>query len=93
MGDSFYPPHVLEQKAKEVNDDLRTALILGLIGLLCFGFILGFLAYRRATHATETIDIYGVVRERRTMATALRVLGIFDIIGSALVILGRFYLT
>jgi hypothetical protein len=92
MGDSFYSPHVLEQKAKEVNDDLRTALILGLLGLLCFGFILGFLAYRRASHAVETIDVYGVMRERRTMGTALRILGIFDIVASAIVLLGRFYL-
>jgi hypothetical protein len=32
------------------------------------------------------------MRERRTMGTALRILGIFDIVASAIVLLGRFYL-
>jgi hypothetical protein len=90
IGDPLYPPHVLEQKAKQVKDDMRTSLILGLIGLFCCGFILGYFAFRRASDATETIDIYGVLTERRSMAVALKVLGIFDIVGSILVIIGRF---
>jgi hypothetical protein len=92
IGDSFYEPHVLEQKAKQVKDDMRTSLILGLLGLFCCGFVLGYFAYRRADDAVETIDIYGVLRERRSMAVALKVLGIFDIVGSILVIIGRFTL-
>jgi len=88
----MYPQDVLEQKAKQVKEDMRTSLILGVLGLFCCGFILGFFAYRRADNAVETIDIYGVLRERRSMAVALKVLGIFDIVGSILVIIGRFTL-
>jgi hypothetical protein len=90
IGDPLYPPYVLQQKAQQVKDDMRTSLILGLLGLFCCGFILGYFAFRRADDAIETIDIYGVLTERRSMAVALKVLGIFDIVGSILVIIGRF---
>lgn len=69
---------------------MRTSLILGLLGLVCCGFILGYFAFKRADEAIETIDIYGVLIERRSMAVALKILGIFDIVGSILVIVGRF---
>ncbi len=92
IGDPLYPPHVLQQKAQQVRDDMRTSLILGLLGLFCCGFILGYFSFRRANDAIETIDIYGVLTERRSMAVALKVLGIFDIVGSILVIIGRFTL-
>lgn len=89
IGDSYYPNSVLRAKEQQVRDDMRTATIFGLIGLFCCGFIFGFLAYRRADQAIETIDIYGVLADRRSMAVALKVLGIFDVAGSILLIVAR----
>ena len=76
----MYPPNVLEAKAKEASDDTRSALIFGGIGVICFGFIFGFLAFRKANNALEIIDHYQVVPEKRSMATAAKYLGIADIV-------------
>lgn len=77
----MYPPDVLQAKAKEASDDVRTALIFGGIGLICFGFIFGFLAVRRANKARKIISEYGVVPEKQTMATVALGLGILDVVG------------
>ena len=89
----MYPQSVLEAKAEEAREDLKRALIFALLGLFCCGFILGFLAYRRANHATQLIDKYGVLADKRIMATILKVLGIFDIVGSIIVLLMKGYST
>ena len=81
IGNPMYPPDVLEAKAKEASDDLRTGLIFAIIGLICFGIIFGILAYRRANNAREIMKIYGVIPEKSTMATVVLVLGIIDIVG------------
>lgn len=88
----MYPPHVLEAKAKEASDDARTALILAIVGVFCFGFILGFLAYRRASNALELMDIYDVAKDKRSLATAAKILGIVDIVIWALGLLSRILL-
>lgn len=90
IGSSLYPPHVLEQKAKEVSDNIRTGFILGGIGVLCFGFILGYLAYRRGNDAMQTIDIYEVAKDKRNLALAVKIIGIVDIVGWAIGLLIRF---
>jgi hypothetical protein len=79
-GSSLYPPHVLESKAKEAASDAKTALILSIIGLFCFGFIFGIIAYKKADNAIEIIDIYEVARESRSLAMGAKVLAIFDIV-------------
>ena len=79
-GNPLYPPEVLEQKAKEVNDHLRTALIFSVLGVVFCGVIMGPLAFHRARQATQIIDQYDVMQDRRTMATGLKVLGIFDLV-------------
>lgn len=90
--DSIYPPEVLAAKTAEVASNVKTALILSIIGLFCFGFIFGIIAFRKANEAIETIDVYQVAREKRGLAVFAKVLGIIDIIGWAIVLLGRIFM-
>ena len=89
-GSSLYSPHVLQQKTKEVSDNIRNGLILGVIGVFCFGFILGYLAFRRGSDAQDIIDRYEVAKDKRGLALAVKILGIVDIVGWAVVLLVRF---
>ena len=75
----MYPPDMLAQKAAVAASEAKTALIFAILGIFCFGFIFGFLAYRKANEALETIDIYEVAHEKRGMATAAKIIGIIDI--------------
>jgi hypothetical protein len=75
----MYPPDVLEAKAKEASDDARTALIFAIVGVFCFGFIFGFLAFRRANQAIEIIDHYDVAKDKRGVAMGAKILGLVDI--------------
>jgi hypothetical protein len=90
--DSPYDQHVLEAKAAAVASEVKSALIMSIVGLFCFGFIFGFLAFRKANEAIETIDIYGVAREKRGLAMVAKVLAIIDVVGWVLVILLRVFL-
>jgi hypothetical protein len=85
----MYPPNVLAAKTAAVASDARTALILSIVGLFCFGFIFGFLAYRRANEALETIAIYQVAEEKRGIAMTAKVLSIIDIVGWIIALLAR----
>jgi len=78
-GNPMYPPDMLSQKAAVAASDAKTALIFSILGIFCFGFIFGFLAYRKANEAIETIDIYQVAQDKRGMATVAKILGIIDI--------------
>lgn len=89
----MYSPEVLAAKAASAASDAKNALILSIIGLFCFGFILGILAFRKANEALETISIYGVAQEKRSIAMTAKVLGIVDIIGWVLVIVARIALS
>ena len=88
----MYPPNVLDAKAREAADDAKQALIMSIVGIFCFGFILGFLAFRKANNALEIIDIYNVAQEKRGMATAAKIIGIVDIVLWGLGIIARFTL-
>ena len=88
----MYSPDVLAAKAKEAADDAKQALIMSLVGLVCFGFILGFLAFRKANSAIETIDLYQVAQDKRGMATVAKVIGIVDIVGWVIGLIARFAL-
>lgn len=92
-GSSLYPPHVLESKAKEAASDAKTALILAIVGLFCFGFIFGIIAYKKAANAIEIIDIYEVAKESRGLAVGAKILGIFDIVGWVIALLARIFLS
>jgi hypothetical protein len=76
----MYPSDMLAQKAAAAASDAKTALTFAILGVFCFGFIFGFLAYRKANEALETIDIYDVAHEKRGMATAAKIIGIIDIV-------------
>lgn len=92
IGSSLYSPEVLAAKAAAVASDAKNALILGIVGLFCFGFIFGFLAFRKANEALETIDIYEVAQNKRGLATAAKVLGIIDIVLWGIGLLLRIFL-
>lgn len=90
--DSPYSPETAKSKAAEVASDAKNALILAIVGLFCFGFILGFLAYRKANSALETIDIYQVAQDKRGLAITAKVLGIIDIVGWVIALFARILL-
>ena len=89
-GNPLYPPHVLEAKSREAAEDAKNALILSIIGIFCFGFILGFIAYKKADNALEIINLYQVAEDKRGIATVARTLGIIDIVLWALGLVARF---
>jgi hypothetical protein len=88
----MYPENVLAARAAEVANDARTALLLSIIGLFCFGFIFGFLAFRKSNEALETIDHYQVAQDKRSLVMTAKVLSIIDIVGWILALLARFIL-
>jgi len=79
-GNSLYPPDVLARQATYAASEAKTALVLSIIGVFCFGFIFGLLAFRKANTALETINIYGVAEDKRGMATTAKVISIIDIV-------------
>ena len=88
----MYSPEVLAAKATAAAADAKQALILSIVGLFCFGFILGYLAFRKANEALETIAIYGVAQEKRSLAMTAKVLGIIDIVAWIAGLIARFAL-
>lgn len=92
-GNPMYSREVLAVKAAEAANDAKNALIMSIIGVFCFGFILGILAYRKADSALETIAIYDVAQEKKSMATAAKIIGILDIILWVLGLVARFALS
>jgi len=93
VGNPLFPPHVLESKAAEVREESRNALIMSIFGLICFGFILGYLALRKANSALETISVYQVAQERRGIAMTAKVLAIVDIVAWIVGLILRFVLS
>ena len=88
----MFPQHVLDAQAKQIADDAKQALIMAIVGVFCFGFILGILAIRKANSAQEAINVYEVGLEHRGLATGAKVLGIIDIVLWALVLIARIML-
>ena len=80
------------QTAASIAKDARNALIFGIIGIFCFGFIFGFLAIRKANEALENINLYQVAQDKRGLAIAGKVLGIIDIVLWILGLILRFAL-
>jgi hypothetical protein len=88
----MYSPDVLAAKAAGVASDAKNALILSIVGLFCFGFIFGYLAFRKANEALETIAIYDVAHDKRGLAMTAKVLGIVDIVAWIAGLIARFAL-
>ncbi len=74
-----------------VEKDAKTALIMAVVGIFCFGLILGVLAVIKANAVLKTIDTTGVGIEKRGMANAARILGIVDIVLWAIAIGARIF--
>ena len=91
-GNSLYPPDVLATETAKVASEARTALILSILGIFCFGFIFGYLAFRKASDALETIEIYGVAQDKKGLATTAKILGLVDIVLWGLGLVLRFTL-
>jgi hypothetical protein len=89
----MYPPNVLAAKAAAVASDAKNALILSIVGLFCFGFIFGYLAFRKANEALETIALYDVAHEKRSLAMTAKVLSIIDIVAWIVGLAARFALS
>ena len=79
-GNSLYPPEVLAGKAAYVAAEVKTALILSIVGIFCAGFIFGYLALRRANEVLETIQIYEVAQDKKGLAMTAKILAIIDIV-------------
>jgi hypothetical protein len=77
---SLYPPDVLARQATYAASEAKTALVLSILGVFCFGFIFGLIAFRKANTALETINIYGVAEDKRGMAMTAKVISIIDIV-------------
>ena len=90
-GSSLYPPEVLASKAAEVASEAKQGLIFAIIGLFCCGFIFGYLAFRKASDALETIQIYEVAHDKRGLATAAKIIGIIDIVAWIAGLILRFF--
>src|SRR5215471_10035418 len=87
---SLYPPDVLASKAAQVASEAKTALILSIVGIFCFGFIFGYLALRKANDALETIQIYNVAHDKKGLAMTAKILAIIDIVLWVLGLIARF---
>lgn len=85
----MYSREVLAAKAASVAADAKQALILSIVGLFCFGFIFGYLAFRKANEALETIAIYDVAQEKKSLAMTAKVLSIIDIVAWIVGIIAR----
>lgn len=88
-GNPMFSPETLRAKATEAASDAKNALIMSIIGLFCFGFIFGILAFRKANAALETISAYDVAHEKRGLATAAKIIGIIDIVLWVLALVAR----
>lgn len=91
-GNPMYSQEVLAAKAASAAADAKQALILSIVGLVCLGFILGILAFRKANEALETIAIYDVAQEKKSLAVTAKVLSIIDIVGWIVALIARFTL-
>jgi len=91
-GNSPYPADVLARQAATVAKEAKNALILAIVGLFCFGFILGILAFRKANQALETIQIYEVAQDKKGLAMTAKVIAILDIVAWVIGLILRFTL-
>jgi hypothetical protein len=79
-GGGMYPPDMLAQQANVIASEAKTALLLSILGVFCFGFIFGFIAFRKANSGLQMIDTYNVAHEKRGMLMTAKVLAIIDIV-------------
>lgn len=87
----MYPPDMLAQQSNVIASEAKTALLLSILGVFCFGFIFGFIAFRKANSGLQMIETYNVAHEKRGMLMTAKVLAIIDIVLWALGLLLRIF--
>lgn len=90
-GNSLFPGDVLARQAAYAASEAKTALLLSILGVFCFGFIFGLLAFRKANTALETINTYGVAEDKRSLAMTAKIISIFDIVLWGVGLILRFF--
>lgn len=80
MPELGWEPEVLEAKAKAIKRNALVGLGTGILGLFCFGIILGAYAVHSARDALIDIDVYGVGRNYKWVARAAQVIGAIGVI-------------
>ncbi|HXI26375.1 MAG TPA: hypothetical protein VNG71_21150 [Pyrinomonadaceae bacterium] len=80
IGSGMYPPDMLAQQANVIASEAKTALLLSILGVFCFGFIFGFIAFRKANSGLQMIETYNVAHDKRGMLMTAKVLAIIDIV-------------
>ena len=91
MGSGMYPPDMLTQQANVIASEAKTALLLSILGVFCFGFIFGFIAFRKANSGLQMIETYNVAHDKRGMLMTAKILSIIDIVLWALGLLLRVF--
>lgn len=89
-GNSLFPPDVLASKAAYVAAEAKTALILSIIGFFFAGFIFGYIALKKANEVLETIQIYEVAQDKKSLTMTAKILAIVDIVGWIVGLILRF---
>lgn len=79
MGSDLFPQDLLAQQANVIASEAKTALLLSILGVFCFGFIFGFIAFRKASSGLEMIETYNVAHEKRGILMTAKV-AIIDIV-------------
>jgi hypothetical protein len=49
---SLYPPDVLARQATYAASEAKNALLLSILGVFCFGFIFGLIAFRQSKYGS-----------------------------------------
>lgn len=80
MPDLGWEPEILEEKAKAIKRNALVGLAVGILGLFCFGIILGAYAVYSARDALIDIDVYGVGRNYKWVARVAQVIGAVGVI-------------
>ena len=81
-------PSMFSPAIDEAKKTARNSLIAGLVGLICAGFILGILAIKWGASARSSLRAAGV-SDGQGMALAGIILGVIDIIGWVIFVIGR----
>jgi hypothetical protein len=70
----------LGKVAGEIKNQAIASLVVGIVGLLCFGFLLGPFAIYRGSKALRLMRQYNIGLEHKRLAQVGRVLGILGVV-------------
>lgn len=84
-----YPSATNPEEVEEAKKQARNSMIFGLVGLVCFGFILGMIAIIGGFKARADLQRLNA-SDGQGMAVAGIILGVLDILGWVAFMFGRF---